>query len=262
MVPFHRGAVVAPDVDDQRVVQLAHLLDGVEQAADVPVGVLGEAREHLHLARVELLLGVAQGVPGRVGLRPRRELRVRRHDAEALLALEGPLAVGVPAVVELALVLVRPLLGDVVRRVRGARRVVDEPRLVGVVGADRVDPLDRLVGDVVREVVELPVLALRHADDRVVLDDDRVVLAGRAGQEAPPVVEAPGLRPVVERARGAHRATGRQVPLAEAAGDVAVLLEDPGQRPCRSAAAARCSPGTGPGTRRCRPCPRGGGCAR
>ena len=62
---LHAGAVVAPDVDDQRVVELAHLLDRVEQPADVPVGVLGEAGEHLHLAGVELLLGVAQRVPGR-----------------------------------------------------------------------------------------------------------------------------------------------------------------------------------------------------
>ena len=101
--------------------------------------------------------------------------------------------------------------------------------MCGVVGADRVQPLDRLVRDVVGEVVQLPVLALGHAEDRVVLGDDRVVLAGRAGQEAPPVVEAPGLRPVLERPRGTHLAPGRHVPLAEAAGDVPVLLEDPGQ---------------------------------
>ena len=44
-----------------------------------------------------------------------------------------------------------------------------------------------------------------------------------------PVVEAPGLRPVLERPRRAHLAPRRHVPLAEAAGDVAVLLEDPGQ---------------------------------
>ena len=53
---LHAGAVVAPDVDDQRVVEVAHLLDRVEQAADVPVGVLREAGEDLHLAGVELLL--------------------------------------------------------------------------------------------------------------------------------------------------------------------------------------------------------------
>ncbi len=43
------------------------------------------------------------------------------------------------------------------------------------------------------------------------------------------MVEAPGLRPVLERPRGAHLAPRRHMPLAEAARDVAVLLEDPGQ---------------------------------
>ena len=37
---FHAGAVVTPDVDDERVVQLAHRLDFVDQPAHVPVGIL------------------------------------------------------------------------------------------------------------------------------------------------------------------------------------------------------------------------------
>ena len=41
---FHAGAVVAPDVDDEGVVEFAHLLDRVQQAADVPVGVLLDSR--------------------------------------------------------------------------------------------------------------------------------------------------------------------------------------------------------------------------
>ena len=40
------------------------------------------------------------------------------------------------------------------------------------------------------------------------------------------MVEAPPCGPVVERPRGAHLAARREVPLAEAAGDVAVLAED------------------------------------
>ena len=218
--------------------------------------------EHLHLPRVQLALGVGQAVPRREQLRTLGELGVRRDDAEPLLALERLLPVDVPAVVELALVLVGPLLGDVVRRVGGAGGVVDEPRLVGVLRAHGVQPLDRLVGDVVGEVVELPVLALGHAEGRVVLRDDRVVLAGGTGQEAPPVVEAPARRPVVERAGRAHLVARGHVPLAETAGDVAVLLEDPrqggaGARPDAGVAGERAR-----GTRRCRPCPPGGGCAR
>ena len=40
---LHAGAVVAPDVDHERVLELAHLLDRVEHAADVPVGVLASS---------------------------------------------------------------------------------------------------------------------------------------------------------------------------------------------------------------------------
>ena len=220
------GAVVAPDVDDERVVEVAHLLDGVEQAADVPVGVLLEAAVDLHLAHVELLLLVGERVPGGEGVGALGELGVLRHDAELLLPRQRALAQRVPAVVELALVLVRPLLGDVVRGMGAAGGVEEHPRLVRVLGTDRVQPLDRLVGDVVGEVVELAVLALGDAQRPVVLGDDGVVLAGGAAEEAPPVVEAPGLGPVVERTGRALHVVRREVPLAEAAGDVAVLLED------------------------------------
>ena len=89
---------------------------------------------------------------------------------------------------------------------------------------------DRLIGEVVREVVGLAVAAFEHADGAVVLGDDRVVLAGRPGQEAPPVVEAPRHGPVVERTGRALDVVGRQVPLAEATRHVAVVAQDPRQR--------------------------------
>ena len=47
--PLHAGAVVAPDVEDKRVVEVTHLLDGVEQSTNVPVGILLEACVDLHL---------------------------------------------------------------------------------------------------------------------------------------------------------------------------------------------------------------------
>ena len=62
---FHAGAVVAVDVDHQRVVQLAHLLDRGDHPAHVPVGVLAVPRVDLHLPRVEGLLVLGQGIPGR-----------------------------------------------------------------------------------------------------------------------------------------------------------------------------------------------------
>ena len=219
---LHAGAVVAPDVDHERVVELAHLLQRVEQPADVVVRVLLEARVDLHLPGVELLLRVRQRVPGRHRVVPGRELRVLGDDAELLLALERRLAVAVPALVELARVLVGPVLGDVMRRMRGPGREVHEERLLLVLRPHPVQPLDRLVGHRVREV---EVLVLGHADRGVVLRDHGIELARLAAQEAPEVVEAPGVRPAVERARRALHVVGRQVPLAEGRGGVAVHLQ-------------------------------------
>ena len=144
-----------------------------------------------------------------------------------------------PALVELALVLVGPFRRHVVRCVAAASGVEQEPGLFRILGPNRVQPLDGLVGDVVGEVVLLAILALGHAERGVVLGDDRIVLAGRTGQEAPPVIEAPRFRPMVERARGTLHVVRSEMPLAEPAGDVTVLLQDPRER--------RAAPGLGGG---------------
>ena len=70
-----RGAVVGDD-HDQRVVELADLLERVEDAAEVVVGVRDEAGEDLHHPGVQPPLVVGQRVPLRhVGV-ARRELGV------------------------------------------------------------------------------------------------------------------------------------------------------------------------------------------
>src|SRR5919112_1403997 len=84
-------------------------------------------------------------------------------------------------------------------------------------------PLDRLVGHCRREA---EVLLLGHADYLVVFGDERIVLAGLAAEDAPEVVEAPGVGPQVERACGTLLLVGRHVPLAEGTGTVAVHLQD------------------------------------
>ena len=133
--------------------------------------------------------------------------------------------VGIPAAVELPLVLGGPLLRHVVRRVRAPGGEVDKPRLGLVLGADRVQPLDRLVRHVVGEVVLLAVLALRHPDRLVVLGDDRIPLAGLTAEEPPEIVEPPPVRPPAERARRALLAIRCQVPLAERGRAVPVQLQ-------------------------------------
>ena len=68
-----RGAVVADDEVDQRVVEHLQVLERIDQPADVMVGVLHERGVHLHLAlehRLELGIHV---VPGRDLRVPRRQ---------------------------------------------------------------------------------------------------------------------------------------------------------------------------------------------
>ena len=60
---FGARAVVAADVDDQRVVELAQVLDRLDHAADLMVGVGDVGGEHLGLTREELLLVGGERVP-------------------------------------------------------------------------------------------------------------------------------------------------------------------------------------------------------
>ena len=68
-------AVVAFDVDDQRVVELAQVLDRLDDAADLVVGVGDVGGEDLGLAREQLLAVGVERVPLRQIVRPGRELR-------------------------------------------------------------------------------------------------------------------------------------------------------------------------------------------
>ena len=250
--PLHAGAVVAPDPDDQRVVELAQVLDRIDHTPDVVVRVLGIPRIDLHLAGVERLQVVGHVVPGRERLVARGQLGVRGNDPELLLAGEGLLAQPVPSLVELALVPVRPLLRDMVRGMAAARRVVHEEGLAGVLRTYPVEPLDGSVGHRVGEVVRmlLVVELLGSADDLLVLRQARVPLTRPAAQDPVEVVESPAVRPAVERPCGTLLAVGCQVPLAERRRAVAVVPEDPGQRPRSPVGGWRSSPGTHPRTRR------------
>ena len=115
---FGARAVVAADVDDQRIVELAGVLDRLDHAADLVVGIGEIRRIDIGLADVELLRLGRERVPLRQVLRPGRELGVLRDHAELLLVGEDRLTQLVPAVVEQMHVadLVDPLLRRVVRR--------------------------------------------------------------------------------------------------------------------------------------------------
>ena len=110
------------------------------------VGVLEEAGVDLHLAGEDRLQLVGHLLPGGDLGRARGQLGVGGDHAQLLLAGEVSLAQRVPAVVEVALVFVRPLARHVVRRVGRARREVEEEGLVGHQRLLLADPADRAVG--------------------------------------------------------------------------------------------------------------------
>src|SRR5205814_3978342 len=124
------------------------------------------------------------------------QLAVRRNDAELLLAREGLLAQLVPALVELSLVFRDPVLRHVVRRVRGARREIDEERLVGRDRLLLADVADRLVRKVLHQMVALVGRAARF-DRRRAVPQPGVILVALAADAAIELFEARARGPVI-----------------------------------------------------------------
>ena len=152
-----------------------------------------------------------------------------------LLSGQGLFAERLVAHVEAALELLDPLLRRVVRRVGGTRGVVQEERLLGCQHLGVLDELQRLVGDVHREVVALlGRLGLVH--HVVVVDEVGIPLVGLGPEEAVETLEPPPRRPVAPGRGQVHLGLGAQVPLthhvgvptplAQDLGDVAVLGRD------------------------------------
>jgi hypothetical protein len=193
-----------------------------------------EARVHLGHPAEQRLLPIRQRVPGAhgVALGPglgavvagragigvdRRQLGALGQDAQLLLALEDLLAVGLIAHVELALVLLDPLLGSVVGGVGRARAEVHEERLVGRHHLGVADEADRLVGQVLGQVVAV-LGAFGLLGVVVVVDQVGIPLVGLAAEEPVVALEAAAHRPVA-LGRGHVQLIGRaQMPLAEHVG--------------------------------------------
>ena len=88
--------------------------------------------------------------------------------------------------------------------------------------------LDRLVDQIVGEVIAF-LGRLRRLDLMVVVDQLRIILVRVAAEEAVEAVEAASQRPAVVGSRGADLLRGREVPLADGVGVVAVLLQHLGE---------------------------------
>ena len=221
---LRRGAVVAPDVKDQRVVAVPERLDLVDDPPGLHVGVLAVSGAHLHQPALERPLALGDALPRRHQLVPRGELRVGGDPAFLLGPLAHPLPVGVPAVVELAPVLVDVLLRRMVGAVNGAAGPVHEERLVGGQRLVLVQPPDSVIGQILVQVVTLAG-GLRRQHERRVPNQIRLELRRLTRQKPVEVLEPRIRRPVLERA-GRARLDGRcVVPLAPGTCGVAIILK-------------------------------------
>ena len=202
------------------------------------VGVVHERRVRLLQTAGELLLVHAELVPRQNPRIAGRQHRVGRNHAECLLPFEYALAVHVPAFVEAAAVLAPERFGRLMRRVRGTGREVQEE---GSLGHDRVkvtDHADRLIDQVLGEVVSL-FDASRGLDRTIVADQFRVELVGFAAEKAIEPFEALCERPVVKWAGRRALGAGRDVPFAGGERGIAHVAQHACHRRCppRQAAA-------------------------
>ena len=221
---FGGGAVVG-DQHDQGVVELAQRFQEVEQPAHVEVGVLQETGEDLHHVGIQPLLLGRKPVPvGDIGI-VAGELGIRRDDAHLFLALEGLLAVDIPALVEYAFVLVGPLLAHMMGRVHGAGSKIHEEGFVGRHLLGIGDEADGLIHQVFGQVIAL-FGGLGRLHLVVIVDQLGIVLVGLAAQEAVEALEAAPQRPAVIRTGGRDLVGRGQVPFADGVGVVAVRQQD------------------------------------
>ena len=132
---------------------MARFIESIEDTTDVIVGMRQSARIDFHHPREQALAVRLQRIPRGKLFRARGQFGVRRNDAELYLPGERLLADLVPALVELTLILGDPILWRVMRRMRGAGTVVQQPRLLRRERVLHPHPGDRLVGEITVEDV-------------------------------------------------------------------------------------------------------------
>mmetsp|Transcript_89103 Transcript_89103/g.224978 ORF Transcript_89103/g.224978 Transcript_89103/m.224978 type:complete len:256 (-) Transcript_89103:362-1129(-) len=194
--------------------------------------VLQEPSIHFHQAKLEGTLTIWDVCPplhGRVHL---SKLCTFRDPAHRLLLLESNVSKHFPPHVKLALVLVRPSAGDVVRPMSSSRSKVDEEGAVWSESTVVPDELDCLGGQVLCEVIPL-FRCVRRFDGVRVLIQARFVLRCLTRKETIEVAESQACRVHVKRS-GPEQVIDRSVvPLTKSRGVVPIAREHLGNRCCR-----------------------------
>src|SRR5215469_1445006 len=189
------------------------------------IDVLQKARVHLRLPSQHGLKGLRHLVPCRNLFVACCQLAVRRYDAELLLTSKGFFAELVPALIELALVLVGPFLRHMVRRMGCSGCKIHEERFVRRQRLLLRDPVSRLIRHVLHQVVAL-FRCLFGLDWGRAFVKRWVPLARLASDEAIEILEATASRwPSVERPNRARLPYRHLVTLTELRCGIAVELE-------------------------------------
>ena len=224
--PLGTGTVVG-EHHHERVVHHAEALERREDASDLGIGVGQEAREDLLLPAEQAPLVPRELAPRLHPFGPRGEHGPFGDDPRGDLAFEHFLAPRVPPLVEDAAVGVDPFGRDVVRCVHGSQREVQEERLArrGLLLVQH--HADRLVGQVLAEVVALFGPAGR-VDVVVVADQIGGPVVGVALEEAVVALETEAERPRVEGPGRRALPSGGQVPLPDGQRRVAGVAQQAG----------------------------------
>ena len=226
---FGAGAVVANDVDDQRVVTYSQGVQRVDDASRLRVDVLEEPGKYFLHPGVQTPLIIGAVIPCRNFIRPLRQDGVLGDDTQIDLVFEREFSLPIPTVVELALVLVGPFLGDVMRRVRRAWSPIDEERLIWRRRLLFAHPGNRVICNGLRE---MPSLFSGRFDRRRIADQRCRPLVSLTTEEAIEILKPLPCRPMFERSRWAGLIVGRVVPLSERGAAVAIAGQNGRNRSC------------------------------
>ena len=220
---FHARAVVAEDINDECIVGETHLLNRLYDPPDSVVGVFLVTGIDLHLTRIHFLFFLRHAVPRGERMITRREFGISRNHAALLLPCERLLAQLVPTLIKLALVFIAPFLRHLVWRMSRTRRKIKKERFVRCLRFLITNPANRMIG---HRVIEIKVFILRHADDFVVLDKERIELTSFSAEKSPEIIKAQRVRPAIERACRPLLRVGCEMPLADRSSVVAIELKN------------------------------------
>ncbi|GAA0000873.1 hypothetical protein BRDID11002_08730 [Bradyrhizobium diazoefficiens] len=212
------------------IVADAGRLEKRNEPGKMAIGMVEHAGEGCLQAREDAALVRGMLLPGLHAVVARGHPRCRRHEAHRPLARQALLPFDVPAVREGRVVAPDDIGGRLMRRMAGAQRDPGEPGNIRPVGDVIADEADRLVDQVLGQVIAVGIGA-RRINVRVVRDELRRILVGLGIEEAVETIKTTPERPAVERAGGAALGQRGDVPLADHVVAIAVHPQHLGERP-------------------------------